>query len=168
MSERRFVIKEVDDREAIFHPYEIAINESELRQRAVLMFNAKWTCKEDIRIDILLHGEGDLPPKEMRAEPYYKKARRGEKGEEPLCPFCGYNHPSSTTCKDWRELCPDCGRFNAVGVRCNCVNQPSPAPTREEWEAWAEAIAWTIVVHPTSEKRLKEVLLSMPCVAKEK
>ena len=58
MSERRFVIKEVDDREAIFHPYEIAINESELRQRAVLMFNAKWTCKEDIRIDILLHGEG--------------------------------------------------------------------------------------------------------------
>ena len=58
MSERRFYIAEIEENDGTYKNPEV-ITESVLRRRAIQMFNAQWTCADDVRIDILLHGSGE-------------------------------------------------------------------------------------------------------------
>ncbi|MFA5132911.1 MAG: hypothetical protein WC444_06320 [Candidatus Paceibacterota bacterium] len=150
MSERRFYIAEIEENDGTYKNPEV-ITESVLRRWAIQMFNAQWTCADDVRIDILLHGSGekgdDLPPREMRAEPYYKKLGEGEKEVK-------VNHE----------------QFEAVRAA-----MPSPAPTRAEWEAWINRFPWVYLQDCTvmgtgydnGAERLRDWFKSMPIIPKE-
>ena len=76
---------------------------------------------------------------------------QGEKGEEMPRP------------NEWPTINI---RHKQFKVRMVDDDQPSPTPTREEWVEWVKAFVWTVIVHPTNEKRLTEVLLTMPIVPK--
>ena len=54
----------------------------------------------------------------------------------------------------WDEMCPN----------------PSPTPTREEWEEWAEIMAdvFSSRLYPSKWNLTKGAFLHMPCVPKEK
>ena len=49
-----------------------------------------------------------------------------------------------------------------------CDSQPSPTPTRQEWEAWARAAASVVCGGDgIQERRFVEALLNLPIIPKE-
>ena len=136
------------------HPesHDGVVSEEELKRRLVLMFSM-FNGENDWPqvLPILFHGSAEKDDEKPWPGPEdIIKMRRGEKGEEPcyVCKQVG-NHES------W------CSR-----------GKPSPAPTREEWEAWAHQLSHKLITkiyasHIAQRADVKDSLLSMPIVPKE-
>lgn len=147
MSERRFVIFETGADAKDF----IEITELELKKRCVRMFNAKWSCAEDIRIDILLDGEQEQP----------------WPGPVDIIEMRGKEQPKEKQFPKEQDL----QKFDGIPAKNQAeIHKKQP----DEWEEWAEAAAHVLVVERydntlnAQELKVKEVLFSIPCNPRRK
>lgn len=197
MSERRFVIDVVENYHSMA-PINI-VTESELKRRIEQGFDFIEDGEDDFTptqltdigfrgfLKILLHGEGEKDDDFPGPEDIIKM-RRGEKwggaGEfsGKHCPKCGSQLISNGE-NVWCSLVPSRGNDGKMQSGCDygikepvtveqyekSEMQPSPTPSRQEWECWCNDFA--LLLYPWVDweraNKIKAHLLSMPGVPKE-
>ena len=188
MGERRFIICEIDQ-PAVGQIANYEITESELNKRWKIIRQLIYMHVDDKDLtNALFHGEG-----EKVEEPYIRSkccvcGRDVFSDDSLVCPHDKLpNEPSPTQsefARGFERGRESVQRNNPSGCCCKfddagetviepCMahkawrGRPSPTPTREEWEEWAEKFAKAIWWSKTDREEIVRVVLSMPCVPKE-